>query len=61
MPDNLAKYLPWLTDAERAELYGSITSVTASPRGDPVREGVIQGGRDLSEFEESMLINVAPS
>lgn len=45
MPDNLAKYLPWLTDAERAELYGSITSVTAFPRGDPVREGVIQGGR----------------
>ncbi|KAG9310268.1 MFS general substrate transporter [Chiua virens] len=41
MPGNLAKYLPWLSDAERAELYGSITSVTSVPRGDPVREGVI--------------------
>lgn len=48
MPGNLEKYLPWLTDAQRAELYGSITSVTASPRGDPVREGVIQGGCPLS-------------
>jgi len=46
MPGNLEKYLPWLTDAERAELYGSITSVTASPRGDPVREGVIQAYDD---------------
>ncbi|KAH7922339.1 hypothetical protein BV22DRAFT_1121535 [Leucogyrophana mollusca] len=41
MPSNLEKYLPWLTDAQRAALYGSITSVTSSPRGDPVREGVI--------------------
>ncbi|KAH7912676.1 major facilitator superfamily domain-containing protein [Hygrophoropsis aurantiaca] len=41
MPSNLEKYLPWLTDEQRAALYGSITSVTKSPRGDPVREGVI--------------------
>lgn len=47
MPGNLTKYLPWLTDAERTELYGSITSVTTLPRGDPVREGVIQGGSFL--------------
>ncbi|KAI9572565.1 MFS general substrate transporter [Boletus coccyginus] len=47
--DRNSLYLPWLTDAERAELYGGITSVTAFPRGDPVREGVIQGGH-LAEF-----------
>ncbi|KAF9234946.1 major facilitator superfamily domain-containing protein [Melanogaster broomeanus] len=50
MPDNLAKYLPWLTDEQRAELYGSITSVTSSPRGDPVREGVIQAYDDTMKL-----------
>jgi hypothetical protein len=55
MPGNLEKYLPWLTDAERAELYGSITSVTASPRGDPVREGVIQGGRVEDPMKDDTL------
>ena len=55
MPSNLEKYLPQLTDAERAELYGSITSVTAYPRGDPVREGVILGGRAISVFHFSFL------
>ncbi|KAH0838678.1 major facilitator superfamily domain-containing protein [Lanmaoa asiatica] len=59
MPGNLEKYLPWLTDAQRAELYGSITSVTAFPRGDPVREGVIQGGclffsRSRTRFEDCL-------
>ncbi|KAH7884054.1 major facilitator superfamily domain-containing protein [Phlebopus sp. FC_14] len=53
MPANLEKYLPWLTDAQRAELYGSITSVTSSPRGDPVRKGVIQA------YEATMIIMVA--
>jgi hypothetical protein len=43
MPSNLEKYLPWLTDAQRAELYGSITLAASYPRGDPVREGVING------------------
>ncbi|KAG6334320.1 hypothetical protein ID866_4765 [Astraeus odoratus] len=42
MPQNLEKFLPWLSDEERAELFGSITSVTSLPYGDPVREGVIQ-------------------
>ncbi|KIK94500.1 hypothetical protein PAXRUDRAFT_33484 [Paxillus rubicundulus Ve08.2h10] len=50
MPGNLEKYLPWLTDEERAELYGSITSVTSSPRGDPVREGVIQAYDDTMKI-----------
>jgi hypothetical protein len=43
MPDNLEKYLPWLTDEQRAELFGSITSAASYPLGDPVREGVISG------------------
>ncbi|KAF9229770.1 MFS general substrate transporter [Gyrodon lividus] len=50
MPTNLEKYLPWLTDEQRAELYGSITSVTSSPRGDPVREGVIQAYDDTMKI-----------
>lgn len=43
MPSNLEKYLPWLTDEQRAELYGSIALAASYPRGDPVREGVING------------------
>jgi hypothetical protein len=43
MPGNLEKYLPWLSDEQRAELYGSITLAASYPRGDPVREGVING------------------
>lgn len=46
MPGNLDKYLPWLTEEQRAELYGSITSVTSLPRGNPVREGVIRAYDD---------------
>lgn len=60
MPSNLEKYLPWLTDAERAELYGSITSVTASPRGDPVREGVIQGGRVEDPMNDELTLPPLP-
>lgn len=41
MPEKLAQHLPQLNATARAELFGSITSVTAYPRGDPVREGVI--------------------
>ncbi|KAI0755989.1 drug:h+ antiporter [Irpex lacteus] len=41
MPKNLAKYLPQLSAEERAKLYGSLTTVTTYPRGDPIREGVI--------------------
>lgn len=43
MPSNLAKYLPSLSDSERSKLYGNISSVLDIPRGDPVREGVIEG------------------
>jgi hypothetical protein len=43
MPANLEKYLPWLSDEQRAELYGSITLAASYPRGDPVRDGVIDG------------------
>jgi hypothetical protein len=43
MPANLEKYLPWLSDEQRAELYGSITLAASYPLGDPVREGVISG------------------
>lgn len=48
MPDNLEKYLPWLTDEQRAELYGSITLAASYPRGDPVREGVINGAFEIA-------------
>ena len=41
MPKKLAAHLPQLNATARAELFGSITSVTAYPRGDPIREGVI--------------------
>lgn len=47
MPDNLAKYLPFLSDHERAELFGNIKSVLKIPRGDPRREGVIHGSCDF--------------
>lgn len=43
MPDNLAKNLPQLSAEQRAQLFGSITDVLEYPRGDPVREGVIEG------------------
>jgi hypothetical protein len=43
MPGKLLKYLPFATDTERAQLFGSIGSAVAFPRGHPVREGVIQG------------------
>lgn len=43
MPGKLEKYLPFLTEEKREELFGSISSVVTSPRGDPVREGVIRG------------------
>ncbi|KAI6108759.1 major facilitator superfamily domain-containing protein, partial [Pisolithus croceorrhizus] len=55
MPGNLDKYLPWLTDEQRAELYGSITSVTSLPRGNPVREGVIQA------YDDTMKVMVIAS
>ncbi len=54
MPGKLTKYLPSLTDAQRLELFGSITSVMTSPRGDPVREGVIRGTYPHSQSSPSI-------
>ncbi|KAG1723279.1 major facilitator superfamily domain-containing protein [Suillus lakei] len=50
MPVNLEKYLPWLTDEQRAELYGSITLAASYPQGDPVREGVINAYDDTMKI-----------
>ncbi|KAG2753577.1 MFS general substrate transporter [Suillus brevipes Sb2] len=50
MPGNLEKYLPWLSDEQRAELYGSITLAASYPRGDPVREGVINAYDDTMKI-----------
>ncbi|TDL21860.1 MFS general substrate transporter [Rickenella mellea] len=46
MPDRLVKYLPFLSENERAKLFGDITSVLSIPRGDPTREGVIHAYDD---------------
>ncbi|KAI8995203.1 drug:h+ antiporter [Trametes punicea] len=43
MPKELEKHLPNLNATERAQLFGSITSVTALPYDDPTRQGVIAG------------------
>ncbi|PSS03712.1 hypothetical protein PHLCEN_2v3966 [Hermanssonia centrifuga] len=50
MPEKLAKYLPQLSEADRSTLFGSITSVTEYPRGNPIREGVI------SAYDDTMKI-----
>ncbi|KAF8837403.1 hypothetical protein BDN67DRAFT_983286 [Paxillus ammoniavirescens] len=53
MPGNLEGSPPWLTDEEQGESHGSITSVPSSPRGHPVREGVIQledGDEDVGDL-----------
>ncbi|KAL1938676.1 hypothetical protein VTO73DRAFT_11279 [Trametes versicolor] len=41
MPKQLEKHLPALNATERADLFGSITTVTALPFDDPTRQGVI--------------------
>ena len=41
MPDKLAQHLPNVNATERAELFGSITSIAALPYDDPTRQGVI--------------------
>lgn len=43
MPKQLEKHLPALNATERADLFGSITTVTALPFDDPTRQGVIAG------------------
>ena len=46
MPQNLAKYLPNATEAERATLYGSIISIAALDQSDPTRQGAINAYSD---------------
>ncbi|KAI0781782.1 drug:h+ antiporter [Abortiporus biennis] len=52
MPKRLAKYLPNLSEADRDALFGSITDAVAYPRGDPIREGVINA------YDETMKVMV---
>ncbi|KAF9529935.1 drug:h+ antiporter [Crepidotus variabilis] len=47
MPQKMTKHLSFLSDAQRAELYGSLTTAAANPRGDPIREGVIMAYGDV--------------
>ncbi|KAJ8507930.1 hypothetical protein ONZ45_g9738 [Pleurotus djamor] len=53
MPGRIAEYLPFLSEAERQQLFGSIVVAAGFPRGHPVREGVI---RAYSDVMETMLI-----
>ncbi|KAJ3529722.1 hypothetical protein NMY22_g8881 [Coprinellus aureogranulatus] len=48
MPDKLAQYLPFVDEATRAELFGSLYVVASEPRGSPIREGVILGTPSFS-------------
>ena len=48
MPDKLAQHLPNVNATERAELFGSITSIAALPYDDPTRQGVIAGESPFS-------------
>lgn len=43
MPGKLAQHLSFVPEEDRLQLFGSITAVIAYPRGDPIREGAIQG------------------
>ncbi|KAF9457293.1 drug:h+ antiporter [Collybia nuda] len=47
MPGKLAKHLPFLPEADRQALFGSITTVMAYERGTPIREGAIQAYDDV--------------
>ncbi|OBZ77205.1 Siderophore iron transporter 3 [Grifola frondosa] len=46
MPEKLAKYLPTLSQADRDELFGSVTDVMSLPLSDPTRQGVISAYGD---------------
>ena len=48
MPEKLAGHLPNVNATERAELFGSITSIAALPYDDPTRQGVIAGKHAFS-------------
>ena len=50
MPGYLAKFLPFLDEATRAKLFGSISLAAEYPSGDPIRTGVIQGEQVFSRF-----------
>ncbi|KAG6846802.1 hypothetical protein H0H93_011804 [Arthromyces matolae] len=50
MPGKLAEHLSFLTEDERAELFGSITAVLAYDRGTPIREGVIAAYGDVMKI-----------
>ncbi|KAJ3526530.1 hypothetical protein NM688_g8249 [Phlebia brevispora] len=50
MPGKLAKHLPQLSEADREALFGSITDVTKYPRGNPIREGVIDAYDDTMKI-----------
>ncbi|KLO12475.1 drug:h+ antiporter [Schizopora paradoxa] len=62
MPSNLAKYLPSLSDIERSRLFGNISSVLDIPRGDPIREGVIEAYDDTMKVMviAATLLSVPP-
>ncbi|KAJ6502389.1 drug:h+ antiporter [Mycena sanguinolenta] len=49
MPSKLAYHLPFLSQAERDKLFGSITEAASKPRGDPIREGVISAYSDVMQ------------
>lgn len=59
MPDKLAQHLPFMSDEERAKIYGSITAVVAYPRGHPIREGVINGEYRLLVSANAQLIMIS--
>ncbi|KAH7919716.1 MFS general substrate transporter [Leucogyrophana mollusca] len=63
MPGNLQKHLPWLSDGQRADLYGSIVSAASSPLGDPVREGVIQAYDDTMKIMviAALILSIIPA
>ncbi|KAF5368687.1 hypothetical protein D9615_010309 [Tricholomella constricta] len=47
MPARLERYLPFVSEADRADLFGSISIVVKYERGTPIREGVIQAYDDV--------------
>ena len=46
MPQNLAKYLPDVSQADRDTLFGSIITIGALDPSDPVRQGAVNAYSD---------------
>ena len=46
MPQNLAKYLPNVSEEERETLFGSIVSIVSLDPSDPIRQGAISAYSD---------------